>query len=315
MVFDLVVQQSTLFDYSEYPEEASIALQRHAATIREIVERSTDVVARELYEAKQEIHRWKKAGWAEWVETEVGWSVQYADRLIRRYQEKNSETQVQNLLPEAAPRLDLPLVESSQETVSPSVHIELAREVLAERSIGISPLYTTFSEVATPRNEHVMQVMGSSESPEWYTPQDIVQLSIALLGEIDLDPCSNSHESPNIPAHNHYTKEDDGLSQPWEGKVYLNPPYGSEIPQWVDKLVKSYGNGVTEAIALLPGRIDTVWFQPLYEYPMCNIRGRLQFENSPHHAPFPCVIVYLGKRTEDFIKVFKDRGPIMRRIG
>jgi len=170
-------------------------------------------------------------------------------------------------------------------------------------------------EVREKRDAHVMRVMGSSDSPEWYTPQEIVRLSIELLGEIDLDPCSNSYESPNIPARILYTKEDDGLAQSWEGKVYLNPPYGSEIPQWVEKLVKSYGHGVTEAIALLPARIDTIWFQPLYKFPMCNVRGRIQYENSPYHAPFPCVIVYLGEREADFIRVFKDRGPIMRRIG
>lgn len=163
------------------------------------------------------------------------------------------------------------------------------------------------------RNEHVMQVMGSSDSPEWYTPQEIVYLSLEVLGEIDLDPCSNSRETPNVPARNHYTREDDGLSQHWQGKVYLNPPYGSEIPEWIEKLVNS--PDVTEAIALLPARIDTVWFQPLYAYPMCNVKGRIQFENSPHHAPFPCVIVYIGDRVDAFIEVFKHKGPIMRRIG
>lgn len=166
------------------------------------------------------------------------------------------------------------------------------------------------------RDAHVMRVMGSSESPEWYTPQEIVRLSIELLGEIDLDPCSNSHEAPNVPARTLYTKEEDGVSQNWRGKTYLNPPYGSEIPQWIEKLVNSYEYGdVEEALALLPARIDTQWFQPLYKYPMCNVRGRLQFENASNSAPFPSVIVYLGERIEDFIKVFKDRGPIMRRIG
>ncbi len=169
------------------------------------------------------------------------------------------------------------------------------------------------------RDVHVMRVMGSSESPEWYTQQEIVGLTRMLLGEIDLDPCSNSYETPNVPATTLYTKEDDGLSQPWQGKVYLNPPYGSEIPQWVEKLVASYGRReVTEAIALLPARIDTQWFQALYEEPdclLCHVRGRIQFENSPHHAPFPCVIAYLGKRGDDFIKVFRHKGPIMRRVG
>lgn len=173
-----------------------------------------------------------------------------------------------------------------------------------------------FEEAKAKRDAHVLRVMGSSESPEWYTPQEIVRLSIELLGEIDLDPCSNSHENPNVPAHTIYTKEDDGLAQKWRRRVYLNPPYGAEIGKWVEKLTHEYEHGeVEEAIALLPARIDTMWFQPLYEYPMCNVRGRLQFENAVNSAPFPSVIVYLGKREDAFIHVFGERGPIMRRIG
>ena len=48
------------------------------------------------------------------------------------------------------------------------------------------------------------------------------------MGEIDLDPCSNSKAQPNVPALNHFTVEDDGLEQKWFGRVYMNPPYGRE---------------------------------------------------------------------------------------
>ncbi len=170
-------------------------------------------------------------------------------------------------------------------------------------------------EAKEKRDAHVMRVMGSSDSPEWYTPQDIIDRVCKMFGEVDTDPCSNSHETPAVPASTLYTKEDDGLSQIWTGKTYLNPPYGSEISVWTDKLVAEYKRGnVEEALALLPARIDTVWFSPLYEYLMCNVKGRIQFANSPYHAPFPCVIVYLGTRFNDFIEVFKDLGPIMRRV-
>lgn len=163
---------------------------------------------------------------------------------------------------------------------------------------------------------HVMRVMGSSDSPEWYTPRNIVDLVCQMFGTIDTDPCSNSHESPMVPARILYTKEDDGLSYTWTGKTYLNPPYGTEISAWTDKLVDEYKAGnVTEALALLPARIDTVWFSPLYNYLMCNVRGRLQFANSPYNAPFPCVVVYLGGRRSTFIETFKKIGPIMERVG
>jgi len=82
-----------------------------------------------------------------------------------------------------------------------------------------------------------------------------------MWGEIDLDPCSNSHEEPNVPAKTHFTREDDGLAQDWHGRVYMNPPYGYEIAEWVDRLCQQYEQGsVIEAITLVPARTDTAWF-------------------------------------------------------
>lgn len=192
--------------------------------------------------------------------------------------------------------------------------VEVEDEEEEEKNIVYSPP----TEIASKekRDEHVMRVMGSSDSPEWYTPDFVIEHTLRLFGEIDLDPCSNSHEAPNVPARNIYTKDDDGLSQIWEGKVYLNPPYGSEIGKWINKLVASYTNGsVTESLSLLPARIDTAWFQPLYDFLMCNMRGRVQFANASNSAPFPSVIVYMGNRNDEFIEQFRALGPIMKRIG
>ena len=70
-----------------------------------------------------------------------------------------------------------------------------------------------------------------------------------VLGEIDLDPCSNPEKT--VSAKLHYTKADDGLVQIWKGTIFMNPPYSSPLP-WVKKLVEEYQAGnVTEAIALL----------------------------------------------------------------
>jgi len=207
------------------------------------------------------------------------------------------------------------LHEDDSETRETEVQAHLATDLSFTANLAGEIQQEESAQEKERRDMHVLRVMGSSASPEWYTPQDIVQLTCTLLGEIDLDPCSNSQEVPTVPARVRYTKADDGLAHPWRGKTYLNPPYGVEIGQWVQKLVQSYEAGeVEEAVALLPGRIDTAWFQPLYAYPICHIRGRLQFANSPYHAPFPCVIVYLGARLEMFIKIFKCKGPILRRI-
>lgn len=163
-----------------------------------------------------------------------------------------------------------------------------------------------------PRND--MAIHYSSESPEHYTPKKIIDATLWCLGEIDLDPCSNSHETPNVPAALHYTAEDDGLAQEWHGRVYMNPPYGREIGAWVDKLIHEHKHGgVTYAIALLPARTDTQWFVKLRDYPVCFVTGRLTFIGNDDPAPFPSAVFYLGDDIEQFYYAFVELGDIWVR--
>ena len=158
-------------------------------------------------------------------------------------------------------------------------------------------------------------VLYSSKSDEWNTPDNIIKRVVGVLGVIDLDPCSNDNETPNIPARQHYTKEDDGLLYPWSAKVYMNPPYGREIPDWIDKLIDEYNSGVVvEAIALVPSRTDTKWFRKLKGFPRCFIWGRLRFSNKTSAATFPSMAVYIGENKEQFIKIFGDIGDIYERV-
>lgn len=85
---------------------------------------------------------------------------------------------------------------------------------------------------------------------EWLTPPEIV----ASLGTFDLDPCSPVIR-PWDTARHHLTVHDDGLSAEWNGRVWLNPPFGREAVKWLRKLVQ-HGNG----IALIPARTETAMF-------------------------------------------------------
>lgn len=159
-----------------------------------------------------------------------------------------------------------------------------------------------------------LAVHFSSASPEWYTPPAVIDLVLRVLGAIDLDPCSNSHETPNVPAARHYTRVDDGLAQPWMGRVYLNPPYGDVIGAWVERLVNAFAVGdVPEAIALLPARTDTRWFRRLRDAELCFVAGRLRFSDSDQAAPFPSVLAYLGRSPERFAAVFGEMGDVWTR--
>ena len=61
-------------------------------------------------------------------------------------------------------------------------------------------------------------------SDEWYTPKEILD----ALGKFDLDPCAPIH--PLWPtAEVMYDQNIDGLSQIWEGRVWLNPPYSRPL--------------------------------------------------------------------------------------
>ena len=53
---------------------------------------------------------------------------------------------------------------------------------------------------------------------DWYTPPDIFD-ALGLI--FDLDPCSPG-PAHWVPARKIYTKEDDGLVQPWSGTVFMN---------------------------------------------------------------------------------------------
>lgn len=85
---------------------------------------------------------------------------------------------------------------------------------------------------------------------EWLTPPEIIE----SLGPFDLDPCAPVNP-PWKMADRHYTIKDNGLMQPWAGRVWCNPPYGEIAAAWLRRLA-AHGNG----IALIFARTETRWF-------------------------------------------------------
>jgi hypothetical protein len=78
-------------------------------------------------------------------------------------------------------------------------------------------------------------------SDEWYTPAEIFR---ALKMRFDLDPCSPG-SGHWVPAGKIYTAADDGLSKPWVGTVFMNPPFGGRnghVP-WLRKFI-AHANGI-----------------------------------------------------------------------
>ena len=89
-----------------------------------------------------------------------------------------------------------------------------------------------------------------AKTVEWLTPLEIIN----SLGPFDLDPCSPIVR-PWDTAKVHYDSLVDGLSTPWAGRVWLNPPYGNETGKWLARLAE-HGDG----IALVFARTETKMF-------------------------------------------------------
>lgn len=88
--------------------------------------------------------------------------------------------------------------------------------------------HRTVIDTSLPPNER---------NDRWLTPPTIVE----SLGEFDLDPCGAPQ---HLLAKHTYLLEngDDGLRDPWYGRVWMNPPYGRTMRVWVERLV-SHGKG------------------------------------------------------------------------
>ena len=131
---------------------------------------------------------------------------------------------------------------------------------------------------------------------EWLTPPDIIK----ALGAFDLDPCAPI-ERPWDMARNHYNRLDDGLRKPWHGRVWCNPPYGSETFRWVHHLA-DHGDGV----ALTFARTETKGFhREIWERAdaVFFFQGRLRFchvdgtEGGSATAP-SCLVAYGAANVE-----------------
>jgi hypothetical protein len=166
------------------------------------------------------------------------------------------------------------------------------------------------------RRSATMRVMTQSESEEWYTPRVFVDAVRRVMGDIDLDPASCVAANTVVCAQRYYSVSDDGLTQPWCGRVFMNPPFGKEGPLFVGRLLHEYETGtVTEAVLLCAARIETQWYQPLFDYDVCAPRGRVEYWRSGAGSapPFPSTFTYLGPNRRAFYEEFSPFGPILVR--
>lgn len=140
-----------------------------------------------------------------------------------------------------------------------------------------------------------LSVMFKSTKFDYATPDHIFK-ELDNEFHFTLDPCATPQ---NAKCKHYFTPKEDGLKQQWFGRVFMNPPYGRQIGQWIFKAYKEckiYGN-CELVVCLIPSRTDTRWW---HNYCMKAdeirfIKGRIKF-NGKNSAPFPSCIVIFKRR-------------------
>jgi len=145
---------------------------------------------------------------------------------------------------------------------------------------------------------------------EWLSPPEVV----TELGPFDLDPCSPVHR-PWATAARHYTVEDDGLAQPWSGRVWLNPPYGEETGRWMLRLA---GHGIGTALIFARTETET-WFEAVWPFAsgLLFLKGRLNFHHldgrrAAHNSGAPSVLVAYGGGDAERLRTCRLSGHFVR---
>lgn len=141
------------------------------------------------------------------------------------------------------------------------------------------------------------KLMFSSKEEKWATPQSFFD---ALNEEFHftLDPAASDD---NAKCEKYYTKEQNGLTQSWQGEtVFCNPPYGRNVGEWVKKAHDEHAKGDCTIVMLLFARTDTKWF---HEYVLGKaevqfVRGRLKFGDEKNPAPTPSIVVIYRRRKD-----------------
>lgn len=156
------------------------------------------------------------------------------------------------------------------------------------------------------------------EKDDWCTPVKYIEMAREVMGDIDLDPASNDFAQERIKAKQYYTKETNGLDKPWNGRVWLNPPYSRIITKFVNKLIWEYGiNNCKQAIMLVNSKTDTRWFQRLLNMGgfLCFVNGRISFEHPEREAEaprHPNAFFYFGTDYAKFLNTFRNIGVIVK---
>ena len=194
--------------------------------------------------------------------------------------------------------------------------VDRAVEIAEERDT--KPTAAIFAQAREEVVEKRPHVTNNSGQNEWYTPAEYVLIARGVMGGIDLDPATAETAQEYIDAERYFTIDDDGLSNDWSGRVWLNPPYSKDLcGRFAEKLLDHFIAGdVTQAVVLVNNATDTGWFQSLSKIAsaVCFPSGRIKFlgadgneKNTPLQGQ---AFLYCGNRVQRFAKAFEAIGLV-----
>jgi len=165
------------------------------------------------------------------------------------------------------------------------------------------------------RNTKTPHIARSNGNNEWYTPKEYIEAARSVMGSIDIDPASCDFANRIVQARNYYTVKEDGLSYPWHGNVWLNPPYaGKLIPLFCSKLKNHADNGdVKQAIVLVNNATETAWFNILIGIASAVLfpAKRVKFYMPDGKIGSPLqgqAVIYYGCNPQRFLEIFNPFG-------
>lgn len=141
--------------------------------------------------------------------------------------------------------------------------------------------------------------MPPSQRDDWGTPPE---LFAELHREFDFTVDGAANESNHLLPRwwGPGGETCDALSHNWRReRIFINPPYGLGLKDWVAKAAGSVTLPACRVVMLLPARTDTRWFHDfIYErytavdrHSIRFLKGRLKFVGAAGSAPFPSMIV------------------------
>lgn len=179
--------------------------------------------------------------------------------------------------------------------------------IAAQLSAGAVTFEDVFASVPT---------VAPAGSDERYTPRWLLDAARQVLGGIDLDVASNEIAQRSVQATRYYSQADNGLIQPWAGRIWCNPPYSDPLP-WVERLIGFHRAGdVPAALLLLNVATTPAWARLLWGggYPVCLFFSRIQFVKADGTVDgrnnSDQFLWYFGRQRRRFTRVFGQYGTI-----